>query len=117
MPLKFLICTLLLWSNLSSTNVNASGGYSGIGVQPPFQIDATRYELGKSVFNRKVPFGESGRSNALQSDILEAYQKALPPLVQRAANLPSLAGRLSQAQFEGLQHFLQVRFNVRMPIR
>lgn len=92
--------------------VLASGSYSGGGVKPPIKIDSTRYELGKAVFTGKAKLGDSKTDEDTQKSQLAAWQKALPASVQRTADLPSLAGRLTASQLDGLGHFLQIRYNV-----
>lgn len=90
----------------------ASGSYSGGGVKPPIKIDSTRYELGKAVFTGKAKLGDSKTDEENQKVQLSAWQKALPASVQRTADLPTLAGRLTASQLDGLGHFLQIRYNV-----
>lgn len=90
----------------------ASGSYSGGGVKPPIKIDSTRYELGKAVFTGKAKLGDSKTDEENQKTLLSAWQKALPASVQRTADLPTLAGRLTASQLDGLGHFLQIRYNV-----
>lgn len=97
---------------LMGIGAQASGTYSGGGARPPIKIDSARYEIGKAVFTGKAKLSESKTDEDSQKNQLEAWQKALSPSVQRTANLPALAGRLSAAQLDGLGHFLQIRYNV-----
>jgi hypothetical protein len=75
-------------------------------------MEPARYELGKAVFTGKAKLGESKSDENGQKNQLEAWQKALSPSLQRTANLPALAGRLSAAQLDGLGHFLQIRYSI-----
>jgi hypothetical protein len=106
------ICVLVSACLLAITGMQASGTYSGGGVKPPVKIDSARYELGKAVFTGKAKLGDTKADEEAQKTQLSAWQKSLPASVQKTADLPAFAGRLTEAQLDGLGHFLQIRYNV-----
>jgi hypothetical protein len=106
------IVALVFWCAIVSLTATASGSYSGGGVRPPVKIDSARYELGKAVFTGKAKLSDTPANAEAQTTQLSSWHKALPASVQKTANLPSLAGRLSDAQLSGLEHYLQIRYNI-----
>ncbi len=91
----------------------ASGSYPGPGIRPPAKHDTAKYELGKAVFNGKTQLTIGAGNAETQGATLKEWQKALPVAVQRTTDLPAMAGKLTQDQMDGLQHFLEVRYNLK----
>jgi hypothetical protein len=109
--LKFVSIVLLSLSAV--TFANASGGYTG-GFRPPAEANAKNYELGRGIFNGNIAIAKEADEArvAEQTDLLQTYQSKLPENAQKKADLPSLAGRLSDEQLAALQTYLKVRFKI-----
>jgi hypothetical protein len=91
----------------------ASGSYPGPGIRPPAKYDTAKYELGKAVFTGKAPLTVGAGNAETQGATLKDWQKALPVALQRTTDLPAMAGKLTSGQLDGLQHFLEVRYNLK----
>lgn len=110
-----MILTLAAAALLGATGLPsmASGSYPGPGIRPPAKHDTAKYELGKAVFTGKSGLTIGAGNAETQGATLKEWQKALPVAVQRTTDLTAMAGKLTQGQLDGLQHFLEVRYNLK----
>lgn len=70
-------------------------------------IDSAKYELGKAVFNGKAPLSAPNAASArAQKPRLAA---AAANAGKSGANLPALAGRLSESQLSAVEYFISKR--------
>ena len=106
-------CALAVACGVATLELTASGSYTAVGIKPLIKIDSARFELGKAVFTGKTKLAETPTAPETQSATLTAWQKGLPASVQKTANLPALAGKLTAAQLDGLKHYLEVRYNLK----
>lgn len=90
-----------------------SGSYKGRGKMPPKRLEAEYYSLGKQIFTHKAELADtvSDRMEAQARD-LEALSSQLPDDARERANLRSLAGRLSEEEFDALLYYVSVRYKV-----
>lgn len=109
------VLAILCFSGFGES-LRASGGYGGVGInQDKGAIDKEKYQLGKSIYNGELslPSVDEGKKFP-QYEKLAKIQTKLPRPEQRRTNLMDLAGKLDEVQLEALQHFVAVRFNVRL---
>jgi len=96
----------------------ASGSYSGRAPKPPAnstaatKMDREKYGLGQRVYDSGIMTANGGNAEA-QSPRLKAAQMKLPPEAAKSKNLPALAGKLSAAQLEALEYFVEQRFGMK----
>lgn len=95
----------------------ASGSYAARPPKPPAgkagsvaKTDATRYELGKRIYNGKLKLGETTTTSTAQESRLRDLQARLPEREQKSANLSRLAGKLTPEQLDALEYYIQHRF-------
>ena len=101
----------------ATTPALASGSYSGRPPQPPaksgdgmaMKMDQEKYGLGQKVYEGSVMTAGGGNADA-QMTRLKAAQMKLPADAMKMKNLPSLAGKLSDAQLDALEYFVAQRF-------
>lgn len=107
----------LIILGIPQSAIHASGGYGGGGIQQDKgKIDKEKYQLGKAIYNREIKIDtEVDEAKKFpQYERLTRIQTKLPRPEQRRTNLLDYAGRLTEEQLEALQHFVGVRFNVRL---
>jgi hypothetical protein len=96
----------------------ASGSYSARPPKPPAQsadgmkMDREKYGLGQKVYEGSVMTPGAGNADA-QTARLQAVQAKLPAHAAQAKDLVALAGKLSDAQLEALEYFVEQRFAMR----
>jgi hypothetical protein len=94
-----------------------SGSYTSRPPRPPAStpsIDSDKYNLGKQIYSGKATLGAANADVAAQqSPRLKELQDKLPRSAQRTANLPDLAGKLSTAQMQALEYYLEVRYKIK----
>jgi hypothetical protein len=103
-----------LLSAAGSAPALASGSYPGRAPRPPqaadaMKMDREKYSLGQKVYEGGVMTPGAGNA-AAQTPRLQTLQALLPADAAKMKNLPALAGKLSAAQLEALEHFVQQRF-------
>ena len=110
-----MLLTMVAAVLLGATSVPsmASGSYPGPGIRPPAKHDMAKYELGKAVFTGKTQLAIGAGNAETQGATLKEWQKSLPGAVQRTTDLPAMAGKLTNDQLDGLQHFLEIRYNLK----
>lgn len=106
--------TLTLTPLAAVNSAHASGGYSSrMAVPHPTtnhgQVDREKYNLGQRVFAGKVN-SEQGDATT-QKVKLTALQSLLPAKVAKEKDLSTLAGKLSPAQLDALDYFLNQRYS------
>jgi hypothetical protein len=92
-----------------------SGSYCLRPPMPPARAieDSQKFELGKAIFAGKAALSEQPRAQVpAQYTRLAQLQERLPARVKKAADLASLAGKLSGEQMAALEYFLKVRYKV-----
>lgn len=99
----------------------ASGSYSARPPRPPTLIerskdaDKEKYELGKHIYSGKARL--SGQPNAeaakAQEARLKALQTRLPESARKNTSLPALAGRLTPAEIDALEYYVNKRFAIK----
>ena len=104
-------CVIIL--GLSSLDGLASGSYNRPPGPPPASVDKARYNLGKHVFAGKAAPATAPGDAASQSVRLKELQGKLPKSARKSADLPALAGKLSNEQMTALEHFLEVRYKIK----
>lgn len=109
-----LTLTLTIGSFATVDSALASGGYtSRMAVPHPSNqshapVDREKYSLGQAVFAGKAKGGEGDATT--QKAKLTALQSLLPAKVAKGKDLPALAGKLSPAQLDALDYFLNQRY-------
>jgi hypothetical protein len=119
-PLRLLGSGLLLLA--AASLVQASGSYPPnpprLGGVALAQIDASAYNLGKSLFlgRLSLPAASSAAGDPSASrERLTAAQSRLPERVRAEVDLPALAGRLDAAQVDALLYYVGIRFRIEIP--
>ena len=110
------IWSIVLLTGLSlvlASGAFASGSYTGSPPRPPGTKDKAKYELGKHVFMGDIQFASNSGAQGSQATMLAGYQGRLPRSARGKADLPAMAGKLSNAQLEALGYFLGVRYRIR----
>lgn len=93
----------------------ASGSYSGRPPQPPakagdsMKMDREKYGLGQKVYDGSAMTPGGGNADAQMARLKEA-QRQLPADAAKMKDLPALAGKLSAAQLDALEHYVAQRF-------
>lgn len=105
--------TLTLTQLATINSAYASGGYSSrMAVPHPTtsqgQVDREKYNLGQRVFAGKINSGQGDA--ATQKVKLTALQSLLPAKLAKEKDLSTLAGKLSPAQLDALDYFLNQRY-------
>ena len=108
-----LLFTCLITLGLSTMEGHASGSYSRPPGPPPTKVDNAKYNLGKQVFAGKAAPASVPGDAATQSLRLKELQGNLPKSAKKSANLPLLAGKLSNEQMSAIEHFLEVRYKTK----
>ena len=97
-----------------SLSVLASGSYTARPIRPPVStVDANRYNIGKHIFSGKYEPGKPAGDATQQSPRLKQLQEKLPKAAQKTADLPALAGKLSNEQMQALEYYLAVRYKIK----
>jgi|SRR5204863_7125840 len=98
--------------------LSGSGSYSIRPPRPPSPVGVTkdtdreRYELGKKIYSGKAHLtaDPSADIKAQQETRLRALQARLPESAQKKTDLPALAGRLTPAEMDALEYYVNKRF-------
>ncbi|ACB73588.1 hypothetical protein [Opitutus terrae] len=115
---KSSVCLTLLAALFGATAAVpafASGSYAGRPPSPPakstsgMKLDRAKYGLGQKVYEGAAMTPGGGEADA-QRPRLQAAQRKLPAEAMREKDLPALAGKLSDAQLEALEYFVEQRF-------
>lgn len=101
--------------------LKGSGSYSIRPPRPPASIELTkdadreRYELGKKIYTGKARLGGQTSMDTMnqQEARLRALQSRLPESAQKKTNLPALAGRLTPAEIDALEYYVNKRYPVK----
>ena len=112
---------ILLTLAIAPSLLLASGSYSSRPPRPPTVVERTKdadkekYELGKHIYSGKARLsGQPGADAAkAQEARLQTLQARLPESAQKKTNLPALAGRLTAAEMEALEYYVNKRFPVK----
>jgi len=92
----------------------ASGSYNVRPPKPPAaggetKMNREKYGLGQKIYDGSVkPMG--GGDASTQVDRLKMAQSKLPADAMKTKNLPALAGKLSAAELDALEYFVDRRF-------
>ena len=109
---------LVLALSLAPSLLYASGSYSIRPPRPPSPVGATKdndrekYELGKKIYSGKAHLTAepSADIRAQQEARLKALQSRLPESAQKKTDLTALAGRLTPAELDALEYYVNKRF-------
>ena len=112
---------LILTLALAPSLLIGSGSYSARPPRPPAGVqrakdaDKEKYEVGKNVYSGKARLSAQPTSETtkIQQTRLEALQARLPASAQKKTNLPALAGRLTPAELDALEYYVNKRFPVK----
>lgn len=112
---------LILTLSLAPSLLKGSGSYSSRPPRPPALIeigkdaDKERYELGKKIYSGKARLsGKPSLENmTTQEATLKRLQARLAESAQQKTNLLPLAGRLSPAELDALEYYVNKRFPVK----
>ena len=106
----------VLLAATAATPAFASGSYAGRPPQPPaksggmgMKMDHEKYGLGQKVYDGSVMTPGGGEADA-QRARLKAAQMKLPADAAKMKDLGALAGKLTTAQLEALEYFVEQRF-------
>lgn len=105
---------------MAATPALASGSYNGRPPQPPtksgdgmaMKMDREKYALGQKVYEGSAMTPGGGNADA-QMARLKSAQMKLPADAMQMKDLPSLAGKLSDAQLDALEYFVAQRFRMK----
>lgn len=118
----FRLTLLGLFSVALPPGLLASGSYPPnpprLGGVALAQIDASAYNLGKSLFIARIELPDSpppGADPVANRARLSAAQSVLPERVRGEVDLPGLAERLDAAQVDALLYYVGIRFRVTIP--
>ena len=111
-----LLCAALV-AAAATTPALASGSYGSRPPKPPavgdsMKMNQEKYGLGQKVYEGGVMTPGGGNADA-QMARLKALQAMLPADAMKMKNLPALAGKLSAAQLDALEHFVAQRFGMK----
>ena len=101
---------------IAATDSYASGSYNARPPRPPRvddrdSTDRDKYALGKQIFNGKAKLvAQPAVDRTAQEKRLRDLQARLPEKVQKETNLPAMAGQLSPAQLDALEHYVSKRY-------
>jgi hypothetical protein len=119
---RWFIRTLILILGATSSPAFASGSYPPnpprLGGAALARIDATAYNLGKTLFLDRLdlpsapPAGANPEANRAR---LAAAQGLLPARVAAQVDLTALAERLTAEQVDALLYYIGIRFRVEVP--
>ncbi len=117
--MKTLTLSLALISALLCANAaHASGTYSDNYQPPPekfpdddraSKVNHKKYELGKKIFVGSAKL-EGGGTAEYQLARLKIAQLQLPAKTAKTKDLPALAGKLSVAQLDALEYYVDQRY-------
>ena len=101
--------------------LKASGSYSSRPPRPPALVavpkDAhrERYELGKKIYSGKARISAEPKADLkpAQQARLKTLQSRLPASAQKNTDLTALAGRLTPAEMDALEYYVNKRFSVK----
>ena len=119
-PLASSLIFAALLAAMTATPLFASGGYKGIPPKPPakagekmtMKMDREKYGLGQKVYDGEA-MTPGGDSAAAQMARLKSAQMKLPPDAMKMKDLTGLAGKLSPAQLDALEYFVDQRFSMK----
>jgi hypothetical protein len=109
---------VILALSLAPTVLKGSGSYSSRPPRPPAVIeisrdaDRERYELGKKIYSGKARLSAqpSVDTTKQQEARLRNLQARLPESAQKKTDLTALAGRLTPAEMDALEYYVNKRF-------
>ena len=113
----FMVVALLI----APIALEASGSYSARPPRPPTLIEMTKdadkekYELGKKIYSGKARLSAQPTAEAAktQEARLRALQARLPEPAQRKTDLRALSGRLTSAEMDALEYYVNKRFPIK----
>jgi hypothetical protein len=109
---------VILALSLAPAVLKGSGSYSSRPPRPPAVIEMTkdvdreRYELGKKIYSGKARLSAQASMDATkqQEGRLRTLQARLPESAQKKTDLTALAGRLTAAEMDALEYYVNKRF-------
>jgi hypothetical protein len=112
---------MILALSFAPSILKGSGSYSARPPRPPAVIeisrdaDRERYELGKKIYSGKARLSAQPSTEALklQESRLRRLQARLPESAQKRTDLTALAGRLTPAEMDALEYYVDKRFPVK----
>ena len=110
--IRVILLCCFLGLPLASQNAEASGSYTGRPPKAPSSEKRQLYLIGKDIINGKTSLSEAGDSSE-QKGVLQELQARLPNRAQSKLDLTQYSGKLTELQFKGVQHYLQVRYKLK----
>jgi hypothetical protein len=115
----YALMILALW--MAPLALEGSGSYSSRPPRPPALIQMTKdadkekYELGKRIYSGKARLSGQPATDAAktQQARLRTLQARLPASAQKKTNLTTLAGRLTPAEMDALEYYVNKRFPIK----
>ena len=112
---------MILAVTLTPAVLKGSGSYSSRPPRPPALIEMTRdadkekYELGKKIYSGKARLSALASTDTMrqQQARLKMLQTRLPESAQNKIYLPTLAGRLTPAEMDALEFYVNKRFPIK----
>lgn len=79
-------------------------------------VKTDKFNAGQDIFRGQAEPGSVPPTKAeTQAERLAAIQQRLPALAQQKADLPALAGKLTDEQMGELEYYVEYRYGVKLP--